>query len=70
MHSKRSKICPDPHPANHGLNLRRKWILERDEVYNDQSHTLLALEHLSNLNERDSNTEEDNIIFPKSPTII
>ncbi len=36
-----------------------KWILERDEVYNDHSHTHRALVHLSYVNEHDSNLIDD-----------
>lgn len=67
MHSKPAIIGPGPHPTNQELNLRRKWMLERDEIYNDQSHTRLALKHLSILNERDSSTEEDTINHSESP---
>lgn len=70
MHSKPATIGSDPHSTSQTLNLRRKWMLERDEIYNDRSHTHLALEHLSNLNEHDANTEEDTLSHCEPPSII
>jgi hypothetical protein len=60
-------ISHDPHSACLGSTLS-KWILERDEVYNDQSHTHRALKHLSYINEHDFNTTEDPINYFEPPS--